>query len=158
MPIKGISEVKIHDEDSVREKYGVSPRQIIDLKALTGDASDNYPGVAGIGPKTAQNLINEYENIENIYKHLADIAIKNKNIAQKLIDGAESAALSQKLATIVTDVPFAIDYDDCLTSKIDIEAFKKALEEFEFKTLPKRVEEVLAKKEEVKKNNQMKLL
>lgn len=158
MPIKGISEVKIMDEHEVLEKYGVDPNRIVDLKSLTGDASDNYPGVSGIGPKTAANLINEYGNVDNVFKHLDDVAIKNKGLAQKLIDGAESAIMSKKLATILTDVPFPYDVDDCDVEKIDAEAFKKALVEYEFKTLPKRVEEVLNHKTEVKKQNQMKLL
>ncbi len=158
MPVKGISEVKLHDENSVKTNYGVEPAQIIDLKALTGDSSDNYPGVAGIGSKTAANLISEYGNVDNIYKHLDDVAVKNKNLAQKLIDGAESAALGKKLAAIVCDVPFVCNFEDCYTSKIDVEAFKKALVEYEFKTLPKRVDEVLSRKVETKKQNQMKLL
>ncbi len=158
MPIKGISEVKIHDEESVKEKYGVNPPQIVDLKGLTGDASDNYPGVPGIGPKTAANLIAEYSNFNNIYQHLDDIAVKNKNLAQKLIDGSEAGHISYTLAKIKTDVPFSYSLEECETSKIDIDAFKKALEEFEFKTLPKRVDEVLGRREETKKQNQMKLL
>jgi DNA polymerase-1 len=158
MPIKGISEVKIFDEDSVKEKYGVTPGQIIDLKALIGDASDNYGGVAGIGPKTAQTLINDFGNVDNIYKHLDEVAVKNKNVAQKLIDGAQDAQLGKKLATIVLDVPFSCDFDDCSMKKIDVEEFKTALQEYEFKTLPERVDEVFTKKEEVKKENQMKLL
>ena len=158
MPVKGISEVKLHDEKSVKANYGVAPAQMVDLKALTGDPSDNYPGVAGIGPKTAAALIADYGNVDNIYKHLDDIAVKNKSLAQKLIDGAEAAALGKKLAAIVTDVPFVCNFEDCETRKIDIESFKKALQEFEFKTLPKRVDEVLNHKTEVKKQNQMKLL
>ncbi|HVT01535.1 MAG TPA: 5'-3' exonuclease H3TH domain-containing protein [Patescibacteria group bacterium] len=158
MPIKGISEVKIYDEESVRTKYGVEPKQIIDLKALTGDPSDNYGGVPGIGPKTAATLIEAYGNVDNIYQHLDEIVIKSKGVAEKLTNGAEEAMLGKKLATIVTDVPFSCDFKDCETSKIDIEAFKKALEEYDFKTLPRRVDEVLARKEETKKQNQMKLL
>jgi DNA polymerase-1 len=158
MPVKGISEVKIYNEAEVKAKYGVDPRQIIDLKSLTGDASDNYPGVSGIGPKTAATLIAEYGNVDNIYKHLDDISVRNKGLAQKLIDGAEAAMLGKKLATIVMDVPLSCDLDDCESSKIDVDKFKQALEEFEFKTLPKRVDEVLNHKTEVKKQNQMKLL
>jgi len=158
MPVKGISEVKIFDEESVEKKYEVKPSQIVELKALTGDPSDNYPGVPGIGPKTAANLIRDYDNVDNIYKHLDDIAAKNKALAQKLIDGAEAAEMGKKLAQIVLDVPFVCDFNDCQTSKIDIGAFKKALEEFEFKTLPKRVDEIFNQKVEVKKENQMKLL
>ncbi|HVZ11426.1 MAG TPA: 5'-3' exonuclease H3TH domain-containing protein [Patescibacteria group bacterium] len=158
MPVKGISEVILHDMNSVREKYGVEPSQIIDLKSLTGDASDNYPGVPGIGPKTAANLIAQYGNFENIYKHLDDIATKNKNLAQKLIDGSESGNISHKLATIVRDVPLKCDFDDCLISNIDIEAFKKALDKYEFHTLPKKVDEILGRGEDAKKANQMKLI
>lgn len=158
MPVKGISEVRLHDEESVRTHYGVEPAQIVDLKALTGDASDNYPGVPGIGPKSAATLITAYRNVDNIYKHLDEIAVKNKNLAQKLIDGAESAILGKKLAAIVSDVPLVCKFEDCETTKIDIEEFKKALEQYEFKTLPKRVDEVLNHKAEVKKQNQMKLL
>ena len=158
MPIKGISEVKIHDAESVKEKYGVEPSQIVELKALTGDPSDNYPGVSGIGPKTAANLVNEYGNVDNIYKHLDDIAVKNKALAQKLIDGAEAAQLGKKLAQIVLNVPFSCDLDNCKTENIDIESFKKALEEYEFRTLPQRVDEIFNQKQEIKKENQMKLL
>ncbi|OGH17156.1 MAG: hypothetical protein A3C30_03315 [Candidatus Levybacteria bacterium RIFCSPHIGHO2_02_FULL_40_18] len=158
MPVKGISEVKLLDNADVKEKYSVDPSQFVDLKALTGDPSDNYPGVPGVGPKTASNLIADYGTVDNIYKHLDDIAVKNKALAQKLIDGAEAATLGKKLAAIVTDVPFVCNLKDCKTQKIDIGAFKNALEEFEFKTLPKRVDEVFVKKEETKKQNQMKLL
>lgn len=158
MPIKGISEVKIFDEKEVEEKYQVKPSQIVELKALTGDASDNYPGVSGIGPKTAAGLISEYGNVDNIYMHLDDIAIKNNTLAQRLIDGAQDAELSKKLAQIVTSVPLVCDLDDCKTTKIDVEGFKKALSEYEFKTLPQRVDEIFNQKKEVKKQNQMKLL
>ncbi len=158
MPIKGISEVKIMSPAEIKEKYGVDAPKIIDLKALTGDASDNYPGVPGIGPKTAANLINEYGNFENIYQHLDDIAVKNKNLAQKLIDGSESGHISYKLATILKDVPFSFDFADCEFEKISAASFMQALEEKEFKTLPKRVEDVFINKVEVKKSDQMKLL
>jgi DNA polymerase-1 len=158
MPVKGISEVKIFDEESVREKLGVEPLKLVDLKALTGDASDNYPGVPGIGSKTAADLIRDYGSVDNIYKHLDKIAVKNKNLAQKLIDGAQDAELGKKLAKIVLDVPFVCDLNDCQTSKIDVAGFKKALEEFEFKTLPQRVDEIFNQKTEAKKQNQMKLL
>lgn len=158
MPVKGISEVKVFDEDQVREKYGVEASQIVDLKALTGDPSDNYPGVSGIGPKTAASLVADYGNVDNIYKHLDDVAVKNKALAQKLIDGAESAQMGKQLAKIITDVPFVSNFDQCETEKIDIEKFKEALKEYEFKTLPQRVDEIFNKKEKIKKQNQMKLL
>lgn len=161
MPIKGISEVSVFDADKVREKYGINPEQIVELKALMGDASDNYPGVRGIGPKTASNLINEFETIENIYKNIDKIASKNKKLAQKLIDGHDDCIMSLKLAKIVTDVPFSFDIKDCSLSNIDVIALKKSFEKYDFKTLPKRVDEVFGlngKLNKVEKANQMKLL
>lgn len=160
MPIKGISEVSIMDAEKVREKYGINPPQIVDLKALMGDASDNYPGVPGVGPKTAATLINEYETIINIYKNIDNIAAKNKNLAQKLIDGHDSCMVSLQLAQILDDVPFVFDVKDADVSNIDIDEFKRSLEKNEFYTLPRRVDEIFDKDGKFKKDGkgQMKLL
>lgn len=161
MPVKGITEVSIFDADKVREKYGINPSQIVELKALMGDASDNYPGVSGVGPKTASILINEYQTIENIYKNIDKIALKNEKLATRLVDGHEACMTALKLAKIVTDVPFSFDIKDCSLSNVDANGLKKAFETYEFKTLPKRVDEVFGLNGEVKrteKANQMKLL
>lgn len=160
MPIKGISEVSIFDAEKVREKYGITPQQFIDVKALQGDASDNYPGVAGVGPKTAANLINDYGNIENIYKNIDEIATKNKKLAEKLINGHDDCMMGQKLATIVRDVPFAFEFEDSNVANIDITEFKNALLKEEFNTLPKRLEEVFGKDGKFNSNGkgQMKLI
>lgn len=160
MPIKGISEVSIMDTEKVREKYGINPPQIIDLKALMGDASDNYPGVPGVGPKTAANLINEYGTIEHIYKSLDAIAAKNARLAQKLIDGHDDCMVSLQLAKILDDVPFVFDLKDSEVKGFDIGEFKHALERNEFHTLPKRVDEVFDQNGAFKKDGkgQMKLL
>ncbi len=160
-PVKGISEVMIFDADKVREKYGISPSQFVDLKGLMGDSSDNYPGVAGVGPKTASTLINEYGTIEEIYKNLGDIASKKKGLADKLTNGAEAAVLAKTLAKILTDVPFSHDFSDMDFKKIDIDGLKKAFEKYDFKTLPKRVDEVfgrIEKTKQQKKAEQMKLI
>lgn len=157
-PIKGISEVTIFDADKVREKYGINPSQFVDLKGLMGDASDNYPGVAGVGPKTAADLINKYETIENIYKNLGEIAATKKGLADKLTNGAEAATLAKTLAKILTDVPFSYDFEDMDFKKIDIEGLRKAFEKYEFKTLPRRVDEVFGLKEKERKMEQMKLI
>lgn len=87
-----------------REKYGFPPENIVDLKALMGDASDNIPGVAGVGEKTASALIQQYQTIENLYQRLPDIDAK-PGIIKKLTAGADSARHSYWLATIKTDVP-----------------------------------------------------
>jgi len=74
-PITGLTNMLIFDEASVLQKYGIKPTQMVDYKALVGDPSDNYPGVAGIGPKTAVTLINEYGSLEEIYKNLEKIKL-----------------------------------------------------------------------------------
>ncbi len=160
MPIKGISEVSIMDEDKVREKYGINPPQIVELKALMGDASDNYPGVLGVGPKTASNLINDYGTIDNIYKSIDDIASKNQKLAQKLIDGHDSCRISHKLAKIIDDVPFVFDFSDCETKLILVHDLKDTLIARGFKTLPNRVDDVFGENGKFKQENkgQMKLL
>src|SRR5581483_6301457 len=73
MPVKGLANMKLYKEVDVIERMGVKAQQIVDYKALAGDASDNYPGVTGIGPKTAIGLLEKYDNLENIYKHLGEI-------------------------------------------------------------------------------------
>ena len=160
MPIKGISEVSIMDAEKVREKYGIKPEQFVDLKALQGDASDNYPGVAGVGPKTASNLINEYGSVENIYKNIDNIAEKNKKLADKLVDGHDACMMAYKLATIIKDVPFAYDFEATKIENIELDEFRNALIKEEFHTLPKRLDEIFGKDGKVtdKGKGQMKLL
>ncbi len=160
MPIKGISEVSIMDAEKVREKYGIKPSQFIDYKALQGDSSDNYPGVAGIGPKTAANLINDYGSVENIYKNLDEIATKNKKLADRLTEGHEACMIAYKLATIVRDVPFVFDLKASRMEEIQLDDFKDALIKEEFHTLPRRLDEIFGKDGKVTDNGkgQMKLL
>lgn len=108
----GLNETVVYDADAVMEKYGVTPAEFIDVKALMGDPSDNIPGVAGIGEKTALSLISKHENIEYIYAHIDDIGLKGAML-QKLKDGQEMAFLSKTLATIDTNVPIPFDVDVC---------------------------------------------
>lgn len=119
VPVKGLSETKTYDEDLVKKEFGVTPAQWVDVKALKGDASDNYPGVRGIGPKTAQDLIAKYETLENVFKNLKNLPPR---VATKLAEGVESAGMSQRLARIVTDVPIKLDMDSTDTSKINWKA------------------------------------
>src|SRR3990167_488249 len=144
-PVKGISEMTLFDEGKVKEKYGINPSQFVELKALVGDNSDNYPGVSGIGPKTASNLINEYGSVKNIYKNISKIKAKSPSLAQKLEKGRKNAKLAHQLATILIDAPFAYDFSDCDMRNLDIQEFKKALESYDFKTLPKRLDVIFQK-------------
>ena len=138
-PVTGLTNMIIFDEASVLQKYGIKPSQLVDYKALVGDASDNYPGVAGIGPKTASTLIKEYESLENIYQNLEKIKAKNPNLALKLATDAEAAGLAQKLAQVVLDAPITLDIEKSSTKFLDREGMIREFEKFGFKSLLKRL-------------------
>ncbi len=123
--------------DRLPEIWGVSePEHIIDLLGLMGDASDNIPGVPGIGPKTAQKLIAEFGSIENLLANTAKLKGKQK---ENIETHADSAILSKDLATIITDVPVEVTWDDLVLSPRDDEAVKALFTEFEFRSLTKRL-------------------
>lgn len=108
MPTKGLSEAKLYGPAETRERLGVDPTQIPDYKALAGDQSDNYPGVPGVGPKTAQDLISKYKTVERLYTNLEtkkNLTGISETLQQKLRTHKELAILSKTLATIRTDVP-----------------------------------------------------
>jgi len=107
---KGITEKEIYDKNRMIEDYGVTPKQFIDVKGLMGDASDNIPGVPGIGEKTAFKLIKEYGSIENVLSNIN--SINGKKIKENLTEYSEQAVFSKRLATIITDVPVEMDLDD----------------------------------------------
>lgn len=105
---KGISDLEIYDEAYLYERMSITPKQIIDLKALMGDSADNIPGIKGVGDKTATDLLKKYQSVENIYEHVDELKGKLK---EKIVNGKESAMLSKELATIKTDafLPFMLD-------------------------------------------------
>lgn len=138
-PITGLTNMLVYDALKVEEKFGIKPAQIVDYKALVGDASDNYPGVAGIGPKTAATLINEYGSLEEIYKNLEKIKAKNPNLALKLATDAEAAGLAQKLAGVVLDAPIKLDMEKAKIEYLNKEGMKQEFEKYGFKSLLKRL-------------------
>jgi DNA polymerase-1 len=138
---KGISELERYNPGKVEERYGLTPKQMIDLKGLMGDASDNIPGVPGIGEKTALKLMHEYGSIDNIYQNLDKLSPKMRD---KLTENHEMAYLSQKLATIVTDVPFALDLSHCHYGDPDYENLLALFRKLEFRTLAKSLMEKMA--------------
>ncbi len=109
----GQTETKEYTPELFREEYGFEPVRIIDLKALMGDSSDNIPGVAGVGEKTAMDLVQRYGTLQNIYEKLDELDIK-ENVRKKLREGRESAELSYELATICTAVPIKFEPADAL--------------------------------------------
>ena len=128
--------------EEVKEKLGVLPTQVVDFKALCGDKSDNIPGVKGIGEKTAVQLLNTYNSLEEIYAAIDDI----KGATQKkLITGKEDAEKSRYLAKIVCDVPLEVDLEDCQLTGFDNNLLIPILEKLEFKRFLETINEIQQK-------------
>src|SRR5690625_3611206 len=107
---KGISDIDLYNPDFIEEKYGLKPLQIIDLKGLMGDKSDNIPGVPGVGEKTALKLLAEYGTVENVLENIEGIG--GKKLKANLTDHREEALMSKELATIHREVPFDFTLED----------------------------------------------
>ncbi|MEG3975234.1 DNA polymerase I [Microcoleus sp. herbarium8] len=125
--------------EQVKEKLGILPEQVIDYKALCGDKSDNIPGVRGIGDKTALQLLEAYNTLDGIYAAIDQIKNATK---KKLEEGKESAYHSQRMATIVQDVPLEINLEDCQLIGFDESALITMLEKLEFKTFLTKVKQI----------------
>lgn len=134
-----------YDLDSFKKEYGIDPINIIDLKALMGDASDNIPGVKGIGEKTALKLLQEYKTIDNLYENIDKI---KGALKEKLINDKDNAYFSYKLATIIKDVPLEISIKDIIYNGINSKELNKLYEELEFYSFLKK-EESITKKENI---------
>jgi DNA polymerase-1 len=145
MPLVGISKTVMYDEAKVEEKYGVAPSQFVDYKALIGDPSDGYPGVTGVGPKTAASLLQKFKTFENLYKKIGELPEK---VGLKLATDAEQAALAKKLAAIITDAPIQFDINKCACSDFDIKNLRAGFVEQGFKSLTARFDAVFGKSEE----------
>ena len=143
MPVKGLSEAKLYGEEDVIEKFGLPPMQIPDYKGLVGDPSDNYPGVNGIGPKTAITLLNKFKTVEGLYaamdKKKWPLEFVPERVIGVLKHYRDDAFLSKKLATIVCDVPLTIDLSRLTAPITDSDDVVKLFEQFEFHSLMKRL-------------------
>lgn len=128
--LKGFSKLEEMDVAGVEAKYGIKKAQFLDLKALKGDASDNIPGVPGVGEKTAVKLLAEFGSLDGIYEHLSEIKGATR---KKLEEGQESAKMSYFLAKIMTDAP--VKLEDLPDLVIDKDKIVAALQKLEFKTL-----------------------
>lgn len=127
------TDVEIVDIEAVKEKFGVPPEKVIEVLGLTGDTSDNVPGVPGVGEKTAIPLIQQYGSIENLYKNIAKI--EQKGLRQKLETNKELAFLSKKLVTIDTEVPLKVDFHSLKAADPDFPRLKAMFTELEFRSL-----------------------
>ena len=122
--------------EGVVEKFGVRPEQVVDFLALMGDASDNIPGVTGVGEKTAAELISTFGSLEKLYQRLSEI--KQEKRRETLIKERDLAFLSKELATVKRDLPIQWNWEDCRYKGPDLEKLKSIFEEFEFTNLMKR--------------------
>ncbi len=129
---KGVSDLLELTQENFKDEIGIAPKQIIDLKALMGDKSDNIPGVAGIGEKTAYSLLESYGDLDGIYAHLDEL---KGSVQKKLAEGKESAYFSYRLATIELDAPVEITPADCTLKMPFSHRVKEKFADLEFKTL-----------------------
>ena len=136
-PGKTTDEIVIFDTAKVKEEFGFEPKQMIDYLALVGDASDDIPGVAGVGPVTATPLIQKYGSVEGIYEHIDEI--EKQGVKNKLIAGKENAIISKDLATIHCSVPLDFDFEKTLVTRPDFEKVLPVFIELEFKNLYSRL-------------------
>ncbi len=135
---KGFSDIQKFNQKAFEDKYGIKVEQFVDYKSLTGDSSDNIPGVAGIGPKAACELLNEFKTLEGIYKDFWKVPAKYQN---KLEQGKESAFMSKELATIMLDAPIKLKDEVRHMHGVPADASKllQTMEELEFRTLIKNL-------------------
>ncbi len=132
-PGKSTDDIVIYDVKKVKDEFGFEPKQMIDYLALIGDKSDDIPGVAGIGPKSAIPLIQKYGSVEEIYKHVDEI--EKAGIRNKLIENKENAFISKDLATIHCEVPLKINFVDAELKPPDYDKLREIFVELEFKAL-----------------------
>ncbi|MCE3200096.1 DNA polymerase I [Paenibacillus sonchi] len=133
---KGVTEVEMYGPRQIREKYDLTPQQIIDLKGLMGDASDNIPGVPGVGEKTALKLLQQFGSVEGVLAGTDELKGKMK---EKLEEHADSAIMSKKLATIYREVPLEHAWEDMVFTGIRSDTAGPALAKLEFKSLLERL-------------------
>lgn len=133
-------DVVVYDEAKAAERWGFSPKYMIDFKALKGDTSDNIEGIKGIGDKTATTLIREFGTVDSIYEHIGEI---KGAVQKKLIDGAERAKANIALVTIHTDLPVEFDLEQCRVRDYDRERVLEFFRELEFRSLIPRLPEAI---------------
>ncbi len=138
-PKKGLKDTLLYDEEKIREKYNLTPDQLIDFKSLKGDASDNISGVKGIGEKTAIELIRKFKNLENLYKEIENETEESKEIKERikeiLIKNKEAAFFSKMLVEIRKDAPIDFKLENCQWKGYNKKNAEELLKNYEFFTL-----------------------
>lgn len=144
---KGVTEIEKYTPEFIKEKYNLNPKQIVDMKGLMGDKSDNIPGIAGVGEKTAIKLLEKFETVENVLANIDKVS--GKKLKEKLINGREDAILSKNLATIYTDVKLENEIED-LTFNENIEKKEQLFKKLGFTSFLKKLSNNKNKIESIK--------
>ncbi|WP_206922368.1 DNA polymerase I [Alicyclobacillus suci] len=139
---RGITDVDYYDVQAVADRYHLKPTQIVDLKGLMGDSSDNIPGVPGIGEKTAIKLLTAYPTVEQVLDHIDDVS--GAKLKQKLVEHRETALLSKQLATIHRDIPVDVTVDDLAYHGYDAAAVREVFRALEFNSLIDKISEEMS--------------
>ncbi len=140
---KGIKDTVIYDTGKVIERFGVSPEQMVDFKALTGDPSDNIPGVEGIGKKTAAEIIQKYGSIENLYGELStDTAVLKPKVKEMLKQNKESAIMSRELSQMKKDVEIDFKIENCKFGNFDQNKVEQVFLKLDFSSLINRLSQI----------------
>ncbi|WP_232698935.1 DNA polymerase I [Brevibacillus daliensis] len=134
---KGVSEIDLYTADEIMEKYGLSPLQIIDLKGLMGDTSDNIPGVPGVGEKTAMKLLHQYHSVEEVLAHIDEVS--GKKLQENLRNNVEQAKMSKSLATILRDAPVDLQVNEVTYEGYNADQLVEFFKKMEFKSLLSKV-------------------
>jgi len=127
----GKTDIVNYDKGALFEKYGLTPEEMIELKALMGDSSDNIPGVPGVGEKTATDLITRYHSLDYIYENIESLEIKD-GVRKKLVEGKESAFLSRQLGTICKEAPISLNLEELKIKPADVNALAALMTKLEF--------------------------
>jgi DNA polymerase I len=134
---KGITEVELYNPEGIKEKYGLTPNQIIDLKGLMGDTSDNIPGIPGVGEKTALKMLHEFGTVEEVLANTASLKGKMK---EKVEEHAQDALMSKELATIFREVPMETEWSTFRYDGYDGQALSGMFRKLEFKSLLEKMD------------------
>lgn len=135
---KGISDMMTYTEETLQEDMEITPDQVVDLKALMGDKSDNIPGVPGVGQKTAVKLLKQFQTLENLYDHLDEVS--GKKLQEKLADNRDAAFMSKELATIDQTSPIEVTIEDTELTDYKDQKVEKLFKELGFQSLINRVQ------------------
>jgi len=144
LPNGGFKNLVIYDSKKVKEKYGYSPEQVVDYKAIVGDSSDNIPGIKGVGDKGAITLLEKYGNIDEIYRNLKDIAPRQQKLFGESIEQAE---FSRKLATIETNMRLDINLADCVLKDFDRTKLTYTFKRYAFRSLINKLDDLFGEAE-----------